>query len=233
MFSDFQNETIRNLSSERIQLDEIWSFVYPKAKNVACAKAAPDIAGDVWTWTAIDADSKLIVSWLVGDQSGETGCRFVRDLAGRLMHRVQITMDGQEAYLQAVEEAFGNDVDSAMLEKFYAAPSQEGRATRYSQAECCGTRAHRITFNPVSQHISTSYAERHNLSMRMSIRRSIRLTNAFSKKIENHVYAIAIYFMHYNFCRVHQTLRVTPAMEAGIADHVWTLEELAGLIESN
>lgn len=231
MFSDFQNETIRNLSSERIQLDEIWSFVYAKAKNVACAKAAPDIADDVWTWTAIDADSKLIVSWLVGDRSGETGCRFVRDLADRLKHRVQITTDGHKAYLQAVEEAFGNDVDHEMLETFYAAPSQEGRATRYSPAECCGTRTHRITANPDSQHISTSYAERQNLSMRMSIRRSTRLTNAFSKKIENHVYAIAIYFMHYNFCRVHQTLRVTPAMEAGIADHVWTLEELAGLLE--
>jgi IS1 family transposase len=229
-FSDYQHENVRNLSSNRLQLDEVWSFVYAKAKNVPCAKAAPEIAGDVWTWTAIDADSKLIVSWLVGDRSGETACRFVQDLADRLKHRVQITTDGHRAYLQAIEEAFGNDVDYAMLEKIYASPPQDG-ATRYSPAECCGTRTHRVTGNPDGEHISTSYAERQNLSMRMSIRRFTRLTNAFSKKIENHVYAIAIYFMHYNFRRVHQTLRVTPAMQAGISDHIWSLDELAGLVE--
>lgn len=231
-FSDYQDETVRNLSCNRLQLDEIWSFVYAKAKNVPCAVAAPEIAGDVWTWTAIDADTKLIVSWLVGDRRGETACRFVRDLADRLKHRVQITTDGRKAYLQATEEVFGNDADYAMLEKIYSAPSQAG-TTRYSPAECCGTRTHRVTENPDPAHISTSFIERQNLSMRMSIRRFTRLTNAFSKKIENHVYAISIYFMHYNFCRIHQSLRVTPAMEAGIADHVWSLEELAGLLEPN
>lgn len=231
-FSQYQHEKVRNLSCNRLQLDEIWSFVYAKAKNVACAKAAPEIAGDVWTWTGIDADSKLIVSWMVGDRSGETACRFVADIADRLRHRVQITTDGHRAYLQAIEEAFGHDVDYAMPEKIYAAPHQEG-STRYSPAECCGTRTHRITGNPDANHISTSYAERQNLSMRMSIRRFTRLTNAFSKKVENHVHAISIYFMHYNFCRVHQTLRVTPAMETGIADHVWSLQELANLLESN
>lgn len=231
-FSDYQHENLRNLSSSRLQLDEVWSFVYAKAKNVPCAKTAPEIAGDVWTWTALDADSKLIVSWLVGDRSGETACRFVSDVADRLKHRVQVTTDGHRAYLQAIEEAFGGDVDYAMLEKIYTSPPQEG-STRYSPGECCGTRTHRITGNPDAEHISTSYAERQNLSMRMSIRRFTRLTNAFSKKIENHVYAIAIYFMHYNFCRVHQTLRVTPAMQAGVSDHVWSLDELAGLLESN
>lgn len=231
-FSDYQNEKVRDLSCNRLQLDEIWSFVYVKAKNIPCAVAAPEIAGDVWTWTAIDADTKLIASWLVGDRSGETACRFVRDLAGRLKHRVQITSDGHRAYLQAIEEAFGNDADYAMLEKIYAAPAPTG-TTRYSPAECCGTRTHRVAGNPDPAHISTSFAERQNLSMRMSIRRCTRLTNAFSKKIENHVYAISVYFMHYNFCRIHQTLRVTPAMEDGISDHVWSLEELAGLLDSN
>lgn len=231
-FSDYQDENVRNLSCGRIQLDEIWSFVYAKAKNVPCAVAAPEIAGDVWTWTAIDADTKLIASWMVGDRSGETACRFVSDVASRLKHRVQITTDGHRPYLQAIEEAFGHDTDYAMLEKIYSAPPQEG-PTRYSPGECCGTRTRRITGNPDPEHISTSFAERQNLSMRMSIRRFTRLTNAFSKKIENHIAAISIYFMHYNFCRVHQTLRVTPAMQAGISDHVWTLEELAGLLDSN
>jgi IS1 family transposase len=228
-FSHHQYESMRNISSNRLQVDEIWSFVYAKAKNVALAKAAPEIAGDVWTWTAIDVDSKLIVSWLVGDRSAETVCRFVRDLAGRLKHRVQITTDGHRAYLQAVEEAFGKDLDYAILERIYVTPPQEG-TTRYSPAECCETHTDRGMGNHDAEHIS-------NLSMPipipMRIRPFTRLTNAFSKKIENHVYAIAIYFMHYNFCRVHQTLGVTPAMEAGISDHVWSLDELARLLESN
>lgn len=231
-FSDYQNKTLRNLSCNRLQLDEIWSFVYAKAKNVACAVAAPEVAGDVWTWTAIDADTKLIASWLVGDRSNRTACSFVRDLAGRLKHRVQITTDGHKAYLQAIEESFGSDVDYAMLEKIYSPPPQDG-PVQYSPGECCGTISRKIMGNPDSAHISTSFAERQNLSMRMSIRRFTRLTNAFSKKIENHIFAISIYFMHYNFCRIHQTLRVTPAMEAGIADHVWSLEELAELLDSN
>lgn len=231
-FSNFQDERLKNLPCQRLQLDEIWSFLYAKAKNVMCAKAAPEIAGDVWTWTAIDADNKLIVSWMVGDRSAETACRFVNDVAIRLRQRVQITTDGHKAYLQAMEEAFGSDFDYAMLKKLYAAPSQEG-PTRYSPAQCCGMRTHRVTGNPDPEHISTSFAERQNLSMRMSIRRFTRLTNAFSKKIENHVHAISIYFMHYNFCRVHQTLRVTPAMQAGITDHVWSLEELVALTEGS
>ncbi|MCX5721853.1 MAG: DDE-type integrase/transposase/recombinase [Nitrospirae bacterium] len=231
-FSEYQDQKLHNLPCKRIQLDDIWSFVYPKVKNVPCAVAAPEIAGDVWTWTAIDADTKLIVSWLVGDRSGETACRFVRDFADRLKHRVQITTDGHKAYLQAIEEALGNDAGHAMLERIYAAPSQTG-TTRYRPAECCGTRTHRVIGNPDPAHTSASFAERQNLSMRMSIRCFTRLTNAFSKKIENHLYAISIYFMHYNFCRIHQTLRVTPAMEAGIVGHVWSLEELVALIDSN
>lgn len=234
-FSAFQNEKLKNLSCNRLQLDEIWAFVYAKAKNVDSANvdsaiAAPEVAGDVWTWTAIDADTKLIASWLVGDRSGETACRFVRDLAGRLNHRVQITTDGHRAYLQAIEESFGSDVDYAMLEKIYSRPPQQG-PVRYSPGECCGIVRRKISGNPDSAHISTSFSERQNLSMRMSIRRFTRLTNAFSKKVENHVYALSIYFMHYNFCRIHQTLRVTPAMEAGIADHVWSIDEMIGLIQ--
>lgn len=230
IFSEYQHEHVRNLKSKRLQLDEIWSFVYAKAKNVSCAKSAPEVAGDVWTWTALDAESKLIVSWMVGDRSGETACKFVQDVAERLTSRVQITTDGHRPYLQAVEEAFGSDVDFAMLEKIYSTPPQVG-PVRYSPGECCGTITRKISGQPDAKHISTSFVERQNLTMRMSIRRFTRLTNAFSKKIENHVYAIAIYFMHYNFCRVHQTLRVTPAMEAGISDHVWTLEELVGLLD--
>lgn len=230
-FSAFQDNKLKDLSCQRLlQLDEIWSFVYAKAKNVACAKSAPEIAGDVWTWTCIDPDSKLIVSWIVGDRSAETGCRFVRDVADRLKHRVQITTDGHRAYLQAIEEAFGGEVDYAVLEKIYASPQQEGPA-RYSPGECCGTKTHRVTGDPDPEHISTSIAERHNLSIRMSVRHFTRLTNAFSKKVENHVHALSIYFMHYNFCRVHQSLRVTPAMEAGVADHVWSVEELVDLLD--
>lgn len=230
-FSEYQHEHIRNLKSKRLQLDEIWSFVYAKAKNVSCSKSAPEIAGDVWTWTALDAESKLIVSWMVGDRSGETACKFVQEVAERLTSRLQIMTDGNRPYLQAVEEAFGSDVDFAMLEKIYSTPPQVG-PVRYTPGECCGTITRKISGQPEAKHISTSVVERQNLTMRMSIRRFTRLTNAFSKKIENHVYATAIYFMHYNFCRVHQTLRVTPAMEAGISDHVWSLEELAALINN-
>lgn len=185
--------------------------------------------GDVWTWTAIDADSKLIVSYLVGDRSAGYARKFIDDLASRLANRVQLTTDGYKAYLTAVENSFGSDIDYAMLDKIYNAPPREGQA-RYSPAECCGTRKIKIKGNPDIKKVSTSYVERQNLTMRMSMRRMTRLTNAFSKKIENQAHAVALHFMHYNFCRVHQTLRVTPAMEAKVSDHVWSLEEIAGLL---
>ncbi|GMV51631.1 MAG: hypothetical protein AMXMBFR67_31740 [Nitrospira sp.] len=225
----YQDEKLRGLSCKQIQCDEIWSFCYAKEKNVPEEMKGKLGFGDVWTWTAIDADSKLIVSYLVGDRSAVYARKFIDDLASRLAHRVQLTTDGHKAYLSAVEGAFGADVDYAMLDKIYNAPPREGQA-RYSPAECCGTRKIKVKGNPDIAKVSTSYVERQNLTMRMSMRRMTRLTNAFSKKIENQAHAVALHFMHYNFCRVHQTLRVTPAMEAKITDHVWTLEELAGLL---
>lgn len=226
----YQDEKLRGLSCKQIQCDEIWSFCYAKEKNVPDEFKGKLGFGDVWTWTAIDAESKLIVSYLVGDRSAVYARKFIDDLASRLAHRVQLTTDGHKAYLSAVEGAFGADVDYAMLDKIYNAPPREGQA-RYSPAECCGTRKIKIKGSPDIAKVSTSYVERQNLTMRMSMRRMTRLTNAFSKKIENQAHAVALHFMHYNFCRVHQTLRVTPAMEAGIADHVWALDELAGLLD--
>ncbi|CUS33507.1 IS1 family transposase [Candidatus Nitrospira nitrificans] len=225
----YQDEKLRNLPCKRIQCDEIWSFCYAKEKNVPEEYKGRLGFGDTWTWVGIDADTKLIVSYLVGGRSAEYAQKFIADLASRLAHRVQLTTDGHKAYLQAVEGAFGADVDYAMLEKIYAAPPREGQA-RYSPAECCGTRKLKIAGNPEITHVSTSYVERQNLTMRMSMRRMTRLTNAFSKKLENQAHAVALHFMHYNFCRIHQSLRVTPAMQSGIADHVWGLQELASLI---
>ncbi|MHC9064472.1 IS1 family transposase [Nitrospira sp. CMX1] len=225
----YQDEHLRRLSCQRIQCDEIWSFCYAKEKNVPDEYKGKLGFGDVWTWVAIDADTKLIVSYLVGGRSAEYASKFIHDLASRLANRIQLTTDGHKAYLRAVEGAFGADVDYAMLEKIYSAPPREGQA-RYSPAECCGTRKIKIQGNPDEAHISTSYVERQNLTMRMSLRRMTRLTNAFSKKLENQAHAVAIHFMHYNFAKVHQTLRVTPAMEAGVADHVWSLEEIIGLL---
>jgi IS1 family transposase len=227
--SDYQNRTLRNLKSQRLQLDEIWSFVYAKAKNIHDAKAAPDVAGDIWTWTAIDADTKLIASWMVGDRSTATARIFVDDLASRLLGRVQITTDGHRPYLEAIEGAFGATVDYAMLEKIYASPA-EGQK-RYSPPECVGAKRKEITGSPNPAHISTSYAERQNLSMRMGMRRFTRLTNAFSKKVENHAHAIAIYFMHYNFVRIHQTTRVTPAMAAGVTDKLWSIADIVRVVD--
>lgn len=226
----YQDEKLRGLSCKQIQCDEIWSFCYAKEKNVPEEMKGKLGFGDVWTWTAIDADSKLIVSYLVGDRSAVYARKFIDDLASRLAHRVQLTTDGHKAYLSAVEGAFGADVDYAMLDKIYNAPPREGQA-RYSPAECCGTRKIKIKGNPDIKKVSTSYVERQNLTMRMSMRRMTRLTNAFSKKIENQAHAVALHFMHYNFCRVHQTLRVTPAMEAKVSDHVWSLEEIARLLD--
>jgi len=228
--SEYQDRTLRNLPCKRLQLDEIWSFVYAKAKNVPTIKATEFGFGDVWTWTAIDADSKLVPSWLVGSRDGETARAFVSDLAGRLAHRVQITTDGLSAYLQAVEDAFGMDVDYAMLVKLYGSAGPEAEK-RYSPAQCIGCKREYVTGNPHPDHVSTSYAERANLTMRMHMRRFTRLTNAFSKKLENHGHAIALYFMWYNFGRIHQTLRCTPAMRAGVSDHVWSVEEIVGLLD--
>lgn len=226
--SEYQDKTLRNLTCKKIQCDEIWSFCYAKDKNVPHSKRGEFGYGDVWTWTAIDADTKLIVSWRVGDRDAGTAREFTEDLADRLANRVQLTTDGHRVYYSAVEQAFGSNVDYATLVKLYGA-DRDTEAT-YSPAEVVSCRAVPVMGRPDPNHISTSYVERHNLSMRMSMRRFARLTNAFSKKIEHHIAALALYFMFYNFCRIHQTLRVTPAMEAGIADHVWEIEEIVGLL---
>jgi IS1 family transposase len=225
----YQDHALRGLKSKRIQCDEIWAFIYAKAKNVPEQTRGAWGVGDVWTWTAIDADSKLIPSWAVGRRDAATGHAFMLDLASRLSSRVQLTTDGHKVYLEAVEGAFGNDY--AMLVKTYEGDSGKkvSAEIRYSPAQCTGTRTQKITGNPDRNHISTSYAERANLTMRMGMRRFTRLTNGFSKKVDNHKAAVALHFMHYNFARIHKTLRVTPAMEAGVADHVWSLEEIAGL----
>ena len=220
---DYQDRSLRNLTCKRIQCDEIWQFCYAKEKNVPEDKKGQFGFGDVWTWVAIDADTKLVPTFALGRRDAHAAKIFIDDLAARLAHRIQLTTDGLRVYLEAVEGAFGADVDYAQLVKLYGASQEE---TRYSPAECIGCETSIVTGNPKAKHISTSFIERQNLTMRMGMRRFTRLTNGFSKKIENHFYAVAIHFMHYNFCRVHKTLRVTPAMEAGIADHVWTIEEM-------
>jgi IS1 family transposase len=219
-----------SLPCKRVQVDEIWSFCYAKQKNVETAKAAPEGAGDIWTWTAICADTKLIASWLVGERDAESANEFIGDLSGRLSNRVQLTSDGLKAYVQAVEEAFGADIDYAMLVKMYG-NAPESMKGRYSPADCTGYAKRTIEGKPDENHVSTSYVERQNLTMRMGMRRFTRLTNGFSKKIENHAHAVALHFMYYNFGSIHKTLRVTPAMETGITNHVWTLEEIAGLVQ--
>src|SRR3954469_25648499 len=224
----FHDETVRGVKARRVQCDEIWSFAYCKQKNVKTAKAAPVDAGDVWTWTALDAETKLIVSYLVGDRDAECANAFMLDVLGRLATRVQLTTDGHKAYLEAVEGAFGADVDYAQLVKLYGeAPEAE---KRYSPAVCTGCKKQTITARPDRDHVSTSYVERQNLTMRMHMRRFTRLTNASSKKIEMHAFNVSLHFMYYNFAKVHQTLRVTPAMEAGVTDHVWSIEEIIGLL---
>jgi IS1 family transposase len=225
----YHDQHVRGLTSKRIQMDEIWSFVYAKQDNVKRAKNAPEEAGDVWTWTAIDADSKLLVSWLVGDRTTYSALRFVDDLRSRLANRVQLTSDGYRAYLQAVDTVFGDDVDYAMLNKIYGAdPAGE---KRYSPAQCIGAQKRKITGRPQTKHISTSFAERQNLTMRMHMRRFTRLTNAFSKKIENHTAAVALHTMFYNFVRVHQTLKVSPAMAAGVTDKLWEISDIVKVLE--
>jgi IS1 family transposase len=225
------DETVKNVKATRIQCDEIWSFCYSKEKNVAAAKSAPEGAGDVWTWTAIDADSKLIVSYFVGDRSGESAIILMDDLRARLANRVQLTTDGHRAYLEAVEGAFGGDVDYAQLVTMYG-PTATAPG-RYSPAECTGIKKIRREGNPDIGHVSTSYVERQNLTMRMSMRRFTRLTNAFSKKLDNHIHALALYFAFYNFCRVHKTLRMSPAMAAGVTDRLWSLEDIVARIDAD
>lgn len=230
--SDFLNETMVDLHCERIQVDEIWQFVGCKQKNVTAKKINRDgICGDVWTWTAIDADTKLIPSWTVGQRDAATARDFIEDLAARLANRIQLTSDGLKFYLNAIDRAFDSEIDYAMLVKIYGEIDQEGRR-RYSPAECIGAEIHAAIGNPEPDHISTSYVERHNLTVRMSNRRFTRLTNGFSKKVENHAAQIAIFMTVYNFHRKHMTLKTTPAVKAGIADHIWSIEEIIGLLEA-
>ena len=229
--SAYHDEHVRGVTAKRIQVDEIWSFTYAKQKNVTTALAAPEAAGDTWTWTAIDADTKLIVGWLVGGRDAEYANAFIGDLASRLANRVQLTSDGHAPYLQAVEGAFGADVDYAQLVKIYGA-SPESAKGRYSPAECSGIRKTRIEGEPDNKHVSTSYVERSNLTMRMHMRRFTRLTNAFSKKIENHAHAVALHFVYYNFCRIHSKLRMTPAMAAGISTRLWEVSDIVALLDA-
>ncbi len=226
--SEYQDKAFRNLKSKRVQCDEIWSFVYAKEKNCTKEHKAQG-AGDIWTWVALDPDSKLVPCWFIGQRHAGCAYHFLSDLKDRLANRVQLTTDGHKAYFHAVEDVFGTDIDFAMLQKIYGA-APEGPQVRYSPAICMGARKAVITGNPDYDHISTSYVERQNLTMRMSMRRFTRLTNGFSKKVENLEAAVALHYMHYNFGRIHQSLRVTPAMEAGVSDHVWDLEEMIGLL---
>jgi IS1 family transposase len=227
----YHDENVREVKAARIQCDEIWSFCYAKKKNVPTAKAAPEEAGDVWTWTAIDSDSKLIVSYLVGGRDSDYAIEFMDDVRARLADRVQLTTDGHKAYLEAVEGAFGGDVDYAQLVKLYGR-STEAAKGRYSPAECTGAIKTPRSGNPDWGHISTSHVERQNLTMRMCMRRFTRLTNGFSKKLENHIHMLSLYFVHYNFCRIHKTLKVTPAMEAGLSDTAYNMEWIVGLIDA-
>ena len=227
--SDYQDKAFVNLNCKRIQCDEIWSFIGAKEKNCTVEMKKRG-AGDIWTWTAIDAETKLIPCWFVGQRHAGCAYHFLSDLKDRLAHRVQLTTDGHGAYLRAVDQVFGTEIDYAQLQKIYGA-APEGPQVRYSPAICMGARKAVINGKPEHKHISTSYVERQNLTMRMSMRRFTRLTNGFSKKVENHEHALALYFMYYNFCRIHQTLRVTPAMEAGVSDHVWSLEEVIELLK--
>jgi len=225
------SRTVQNVEAKRVQCDEIWSFNYAKQKNVKAAKAAPEWAGDVWTWTALDADSKLMISYMVGDRSAAAAQEFMTDVAYRLANRVQLTTDGHAAYLVGVEAGFGMDVDFAQLVKIYGA-SPDSAKGRYSPAECIGAKKTPVMGSPDPAHISTSYVERSNLSIRMGNRRFTRLTNAFSKKIDNHVFMLALYFTFYNFCRIHKTLRVTPAMAAGIDSTVHDMDWIVGMIDA-
>ncbi len=227
---ELHNDMVRDVKASRVQCDEIWSFCYAKERTAKAMEERPEDIGDVWTWTALDADTKLMVAYFVGDRSAESAMILMDDLRARLSNRVQLTTDGHKAYVEAVEGAFGGDIDYAQLIKIY------GQVThapgRYSPAECKGTKKHTVEGDPDMKHVSTSYVERSNLSMRMGMRRFTRLTNAFSKKLDNHIHALALYFMFYNFIRIHKTLKVTPAMAAGVSERLWSFEELAELIDA-
>lgn len=227
--AEYQNEVMKDLPCKRIQCDEIWSFCYAKEKNVPDNKKGKFGYGDVYTFTALCADTKIVPSWLIGRRDLPIAMVFMRDLASRLKHRVQLTTDGHRMYLDAVERAFGIDVDYSQLIKLYGKEAIE-KEVRYSPPQCIGAKKEKINGNPDPKGISTSYVERQNLTMRMSMRRFTRLTNAFSKKIENLEYAVALHFMHYNFCRIHQSLRVTPAMAAGVTDRLWEIEDIILLL---
>jgi IS1 family transposase len=227
--ADFHDHAVRNVKTTKVQADEIWSFSFCKAKNVRVAKNAPEGAGDVWTWTGIDADSKLIISWHVGDRSQHTAIEFMSDLRARLANKVQLTTDGHKAYLKAVD-VVDLDADYAMLQKIYAKDSYTGPA-RYSPPVVVGTTTEIIRGNPDPAHVSTSFAERQNLTMRMQMRRFTRLTNAFSKKFENHCHALALYFFWYNWTRQHKAHRLSPAMAAGLTDKLWSMRDLAVMVD--
>lgn len=227
----FHDQAVQNVKSKRIQCDEIWSYCYAKEKNVPTATAAPEEAGDVWTWTALDPDSKMIVSYLVGGRDSGYALEFMDDVAKRLANRVQLTTDGHKAYLNAVEDAFAGDIDYSQLVKLYGAVP-ESQQRRYSPAPYTGSIKNRINGNPDPKHISTSHVERQNLTMRMSMRRFTRLTNGFSKKLENHYHMLSLYFVHYNFCRIHKSLKVTPAMEAGLSATAHDMNWIVDMIEA-
>jgi IS1 family transposase len=225
----FHNDHVVAVNAKKVQCDEIWSFVYAKAKNVP--EGMENEAGDVWTWTAIDADSKLIISWLVGSRDADSANTFMNDVAYRLKNRVQLTTDGHKPYLEAVDSAFNGNIDFAQLVKIYGGNSAKNEK-RYSPAEYVGAKKNTVYGNPDHKDVSTSYVERQNLTMRMHMRRFTRLTNAFSKKIENHCYAIALHFVYYNFSKIHKTLRVTPAMEAGLTNDIMEIEDIVKLADN-
>jgi len=229
--SDYQDRVFRDLPCRRLQIDEIWAFCYAKARNVPDAKAAPPEAGDIWTWVALDSESKLVPSWLVGSRDASAAFEFLRDLASRMAGRIQLTTDGHKPYRTAVPWAFGPEIDYGQVVKHYAELGRSTDERRYSPGEYTGCTRKPITGRPDPAHISTSHAERQNLTMRMHMRRFTRLTNAFTKKAENHAHAVALHFMHYNFVRIHQTLRCTPAMAAGVTSHLWDIRSLVKIIE--
>ncbi len=227
--AQIHDETVRGVEAKQVQCDEIWSFCYAKNRNVETAKSAPVGSGDVWTWTAIDAESKLILSWYCGDRSANSADALMSDLRDRVSERIQLTTDGYHVYLKAVRKAFGREVDYAQLVKVYGESPDGGR---YSPGQCIGAHKERVVGNPKAKNVNTSHVERQNLTMRMSMRRFTRLTNGFSKKLDNHMHALALYFVFYNFCRIHKTLSVSPAMAANITDKLWTLEDIAEWIEN-
>lgn len=230
-FAAYQDIALRDLKSARIQVDEIWAFVYAKRKNLPEHMKGRGDVGDVWTWTALDADSKLIVSWLVSDRSAEAAKEFMDDVASRLVRRIQITSDGLASYPPVIEAAFKGKVDYAQLVKVFGPEGTTIGTGRYSPPKCVGAESHVVLGTPDPNHIATSFVERNNLTMRMSMRRFTRLTNAFSKKFENHAHSVAIHFMHYNFVRIHQTTRVTPAMAAGVTDKLWEISDMVRVLE--